>query len=178
MKSVPHAGGFAAKALEQRHRSIEVPSLLREARDFIDLSPHCLPPETSLEAAASLLAEHGLWGAPVVGRHDAYLGTCTVKSILACALPIAPETVPSGSGLGYLRENVARVRERLRGAIRRRVDDLIDLDVPMVRESTSLPQLLFVLGRRAPMVPIVTDTGGRLVGVVHWERVLRALWPA
>jgi len=45
-----------------------------------------------------------------------------------------------------------------------------------VRVSTRLPQLLTVLCRRSPLIPIVPDTGMRLLGIASLERAAHALY--
>jgi CBS domain-containing protein len=132
--------------------------------------------DAPLRQAADILVESGAWGVPVVDEGGLYLGLCTTRSILARCLPVSPSTLAPGAGLGYLRHDVSRLRERLCWEADRPVGELLDLGVPAVRESTSVPQLLLILDRRTPMVPIVSDAGRHLLGVATWERALRAIW--
>jgi CBS domain-containing protein len=146
--------------------------------DIVDRSPPTLRRDATLREAADMLIGGGAWGLPVLDAGGRYLGACTMRSIVARCLPVLPDTLAPGAGLSYLRHDIKRLRERLAWEAERPVAELLDIDVPTARESTSLPQLLLILGRRSPLVPIVSDSGRRLLGIATWERAMRALCQA
>jgi CBS domain-containing protein len=133
-------------------------NLAAEAADLVDFAPERLPVDATVEDAVPLLAERGLWGVPLVDSGGDYVGMLTLRSLVVAALPVALDAAP---------------RRRL---LDRPARELVDLEVPVVRVSTRLPQLLAVLCRRSPLIPIVPDTGMRLLGIASLERAAHALY--
>ena len=129
-----------------------------EDSGVVDLAPQRLPVDATLGDAERLLAEGGLWGVPLVEAGGDYAGMLTLRSLVAAALPDALDTA---------------LRRRL---LDRPAREMIDLEVPVVRVSTKLPQLLAVLCRRSPVVPIVPDCGMRLLGLASLGRAAHALY--
>ncbi len=124
----------------------------------VDRAPQRLSVEATVGEAERLLAEHGIWGVPLVDAGGDYAGMLTVRSLVAAAVPVMIEAAP---------------RRRLLDRLAR---ELVDLEVPVVRVSTKRPQLLAVLCRRSPLVPIVADSGMRLLGLASLERAAHALY--
>jgi CBS-domain-containing membrane protein len=149
-----------------------------ECGGIVDFAAVRLRDDTLLRDATATFMVSGLWGIPVVNDADQYVGTCTLRSIMASVLPaahgIVSEHLVSGEQPGQPEQSVAE-RWRRERALRRPIGQILDLEVPSVRLSTALPRLLFVLCRHAPVVPIVSDSGRRLVGVASLDRALRAL---
>jgi CBS domain-containing protein len=166
--------GIARRTAEQAMR--QAAGQDAGADEVIDRVPATLRRDATLREAAEALIQRNAWGIPVLEDGGDYLGVCSVRSVAERCLPVRPDSLAPGAGLGYLRHDLEELRERLSREAGRPVADLLDLGVPAVRQSTSLPQLLLVLGRRAPLVPILADDGRRLVGVATWERAMRALW--
>ncbi|HTP84260.1 MAG TPA: CBS domain-containing protein [Alphaproteobacteria bacterium] len=136
-----------------------VAGLEAEGAGVIDFAPQHLSADATLEDAVPLLAGHALWGVPLVDASGDYAGMVTLRSLVAAALPVALDTAPS--------------QRRL---LDRPAREFVDLEVPVVRVSTRLPQLLTVLCRRSPLIPIVPDTGMRLLGIASLERAAHALY--
>ncbi|MBV8537059.1 MAG: CBS domain-containing protein [Alphaproteobacteria bacterium] len=130
-----------------------------ETAGVIDFVPRRLPAEATLQDALPLLAGTGLWGVPLVDAAGDYSGMLTLRSLVTAALPVALDATSS--------------RRRL---LDRPAREFVDLEVPVVRVSTRLPQLLAVLCRRSPLIPIVPDSGMRLLGVASLERAAHALY--
>ncbi|HZB90902.1 MAG TPA: CBS domain-containing protein [Stellaceae bacterium] len=140
---------------------------------IIDFAPPSLGEDVTLREAAAQLVESGALGIAVLDRGGRYLGTCTLRSIVAGALPVMADTAPSELLLRASRPGAAG--SRLRAALERPVTQGLDVEVPVVRLSTSLPHLLIALCRRSPVVPIVSDAGMCLLGMATLPRALRAL---
>lgn len=141
-----------------------------EPASVIDYAPPRLAADTGLLEAARFLTRLRLWGVPLVDGDADYVGMLTLRSLVAVALPVALDTDSSGPA------HAALGRLRLDGVLDRPARQLIDLDVPAVRISTKWPQLLTALCRRAPLVPIVSDTGMRLLGVASLARAANLLY--
>lgn len=131
---------------------------LEEWTEIVDRAPPRLSVESTVGDAERLLAERGIWGVPLVDAGGDYAGMVTLRSLVTAALPVMLDAVPRGR----LLDRPAR--------------ELVDLEVPVVRVSTRLPQLLAVLCRRSPLVPIVPDWGMRLLGIASLERAARTLY--
>lgn len=140
---------------------------------IVDFAPQRLSATATLGDAERLLTERGLWGVPLVDRDGDYAGMLTVRSLVAAALPVMVERGPQRGIPPAGTESDELLRRQL---LDRPACLLVDLDVPVVRASTKLPQLLAVLCRRSPVVPIVPDTGMRLLGLACLERAARALY--
>jgi CBS domain-containing protein len=141
---------------------------------LIDFEPFCLREGASLREAAQQLVERGLWGIAVVDVAQRYVGTCTLRSIVSGTLPVAADTAVSAGPVARAGAH-GLASPRLRAALDRPVTQALDIEVPAVRLSTPLPQLLVVLCRRSPVVPIVSDSGMRLLGMATLSRAVRVL---
>jgi CBS domain-containing protein len=141
---------------------------------FIDFEPPCLRQDASLREAAQRLLETGAWGIAIVDDCGRYVGTCTFRSIVAGTLPVRIDDGASGERAARAEQSLA-VDPRIQATLERPVTQGLDLEVPAIRLSTALPQLLSVLCRRSPIVPIVSDSGMRLLGVASLTHALRAL---
>jgi CBS domain-containing protein len=141
---------------------------------LIDFAPRKLAAEATLREANSLLAETAAWGVPLLDGDMHYEGMLTLRSLMAVALPVVMDDGllhAPGSEVAALVDRLSRDRILDRPA---RLH--LDLEVPVVRLSTRWPQLLAALCRRSPVVPIISDTGTRLIGVASLDRAAKALY--
>lgn len=157
----------------QHQETIAGAQTARDA-EIIDFSPRWLPVDANLRDGYQLLVETASWGVPLLDRELHYVGMLTMRSLMAVALPVAVDDEPVQTPLA----EGAGIAERLRRdrILDRPAAQHLDLEVPVVRLSTRLPQLLAALCRRSPVVPIISDTGMRLVGVASLDRAARALY--
>ena len=133
------------------------------AADIVDFAAQRLSGDVTVREARQFLAGTGAWGVPLVGQDGDYIGMLTLRSMVGAVLPVA---------IGEQAVN----RSRLERELDRPAGQLIDLEVPVVRLSTKLPQLIAALCRRAPILPIVSDTGMRFLGIASLERAAHALF--
>jgi CBS domain-containing protein len=172
--SAPDHHPVPMNAASTQDQSCEPPLPVASGDGIVDFAAPRLRESASLLEAARLLLASGAWGVPVVDGEGHYLGTCTLRSIVAAALPVTEEGRAVGEDIATARAG-APTAARLRGALRRPVTQGLDIEVPAVRLGTRLPQLLAVLCRRSPMVPIIADSGMRLLGTASLRRSLRML---
>lgn len=139
--------------------------------ELVDFAARFLPGDATLREARQFLAGTGSWGVPLVDEDANYVGMLTLRSMVAAALPVA---------LGGGESPGARIPPARPGRLERDLDrparDVIDLEVPVVRLSTRLPQLISALCRRSPVLPIVSDAGMRFLGIASLERAAHALY--
>jgi len=158
----------------KRERQLEEAAASSPSDDgFIDFEPPRLRQDATLRDAAQRLLETGAWGIAIVDDGGRYVGTCTFRSIVAGTLLVKIDDA-SGERVTRAEQSLA-LDPRVQATLERPVTQGLDLDVPAIRLSTALPQLLSVLCRRSPTVPIVSDSGMRLLGVASLTHALRAL---
>jgi CBS-domain-containing membrane protein len=175
---VPMRIADRGRELAHQSREADWDALSGLARtDFVDPAPPTLRHDAPLRQAAAMLEQSGGWGVPVLDANGDYLGVCTARSLIARSLPVMPTSLAADGGLAYLRYDVDRLRAQVGLDADRPVAEILDTDVPVARASTSLPQLLVMLCRRHPMVPILSDKGHRLLGIATWARAVTAIWP-
>jgi CBS domain-containing protein len=142
---------------------------------FVDVTSPTLPIGATVLDAVELMLKTHRWGVPIVEHERDYVGMITAASVLARSLPIHPETILPHSSLGWLPDVVKTMRGRLRSELTHPVEALIDISVPPVRISTSPADVLLLLMRRAPMLPVVSDSDRRFIGIVSWHPAIEAL---
>lgn len=147
----------------------------RDDGAIIDFEPSWLYEDASFREVIRLFIEGGLWAVPVVSRRNQYLGTVTLRSTMASGLRVPIGGVPRCDPVGSTSDR-APGHEWFDGTLERPVYQFFDLEVPAVRLSTALPQLLLVLCRRSPIVPIVSDSDMRLLGTASLGRAVQALY--
>jgi len=140
---------------------------------LIDFMPRVLAEHATVGEGRRLLDRLSLWGIPIVDGQGRYVGTLTVRSIVAAGLPVALEA--AGTAHAMTPAGAAE-RERLRLLLGQPARHLVDLQVPVIPLSTSPIDILRALCRRSPVVPIVADAGLLLVGVASLPRAMAALY--
>ena len=141
---------------------------------LVDRKPPVLARGSRLGEALELLAGGRVWGVPVIDG-ERYLGCVSAASAIARLLPVQPDSLAPGAGLAWLPVETTTLRQRLAECARLPVEACLDLAVPTVRASTSPAHLLLMLGRRAPLVAVLDDSGDRFLGVASWDSALRTL---
>jgi CBS domain-containing protein len=143
---------------------------------LIDRNPRTMRDDTPLGTVLDAMLGDHLAGLPIVDAGGRYLGTCTLRGIASLCLLVKGETAALVSSLGFLREDLGRLRQRLGGALDRPAVTALDPYVPVLRPNASLAELFFLYYRNNPLVPVIDDTQDRrLIGTVAWERALRML---
>ncbi|HVO15023.1 MAG TPA: CBS domain-containing protein [Alphaproteobacteria bacterium] len=143
---------------------------------LIDRTPRTIRDDRPVGAALDAMLDAAPSGLPVIDAAGRYLGACTLRSVTSLCLLVKGETAALMSSLGFLREDLARLRQRLGTALDGPVVAALDPYVPVLRPNASLAELFFLYYRNNPLVPVVDDAQARrLVGTVTWDRALRLL---
>jgi CBS domain-containing protein len=144
------------------------------ASPLIDRVPPTLEEGATLGAAIDLLLDGAPWGVPVVARDRRYRGMCTPRCVANLCLLINGETAALLPSLGFMRDDIGRIRQRLASALATPVAQVLDPFVPVLRTSSSLSEAFFQLYRNNPIVPVVDGSEERrLVGVITCDRAIR-----
>lgn len=130
----------------------------------------------TVEAAARLLTERRLGGAPVVDDDRLVVGLLEDDDLIVQDTRLHFPTVISVLG-AYLElpSSLAHFEKDLRKAVGATVADVMDADAPTCREDDTLETVATTLHNRALSRLAVVDGEGRLVGVVSRGDLVRAI---
>lgn len=143
---------------------------------IIDRNVSAISADAPFSAVLDRLTSSSVPGVPVADATGRYIGTVTIRSALAAALPIHPDSIMPGAGLGYLNLEREAAQARLAEASREPASELLDVEVPVVIGGTTLAQMILMLVRRSPIV-VLLDGERRIIGITSRERALAALAP-
>jgi CBS domain-containing protein len=132
-------------------------------------------PETSVQALAKLLLQHGISGVPVVDQQQRLVGIVTEGDLLHRAeTGTDPRPVPR---LSWWLNAIAKKDDLSRDYIKshgRKVKDIMTTDVVSVIATTQLADVAVLLEtNRIKRVPVVQD--GKMVGILSRANLVRAL---
>lgn len=131
------------------------------ARDLMSRPVYTVRPDTSIEQAAALLADHGFAAAPVVGEDGRLLGIVAEADLLRDRIPPDP--------VAHLRRDPPTTDHRPH-----QVAEVMSPDVvTMVPDADPADLAAVMLDRRFRSIPIVER--GEVVGVVSRRDLLRGM---
>lgn len=113
-------------------------------------------------------------GVPIIDAGGAYRGTCTLRSVASLCLLINGETAALMPSLGFLRDDLERIRQRLGTSLAMPAVQATDPFVPSIGPAATLPEIFFHFYRGHPMLPVVESESRRFIGTLSCERVLRS----
>lgn len=139
------------------------------AADVMTTSLLTLPPDLPVAAAARMLAERGVSGAPVVDREGRLLGILTEGDLIRRLAAVTEK--PRSWFLGLFASAPAQA-EHFARSHGRRVRDVMTTAVESITEDTPVEQVAAILeGRGIRRVPVLRD--GRLAGIVSRADLLK-----
>ena len=145
------------------------------AMDVMTTNVITVTPETTIEALAALLGQHGISGAPVVDADGKLIGIVSEGDLIHRAETQTERRTERRrarwfDAFGWERD-LARDYVKAHG---RTVRDVMTRDVMTVSETTELDEIANLLEtRRIKRLPVVRD--GRVVGIVSRANLVRAL---
>lgn len=132
------------------------------ARDIMSRPVRTVRPDTSIEAAAALLSEHGFAAAPVVDEPGGLVGIVAEYDLLRRRVPPDPTA--------HLRRDLPATQ----GERPRMVADVMTRDVIAMRPDADVADLATqMLDRNVRSIPIVEN--GEVIGIVSRRDILRAV---
>lgn len=139
------------------------------AADVMTTSLVTLPPDLPVGAAARMLAERGISGAPVVDAEGRLLGILTEGDLIR---RLAAETDRPRSWFLGLFASASAQADHYARSHGRRVRDVMTREVTSVAEDTPLAEVAALLEKRGiRRVPVLRE--GRLVGLVSRADLLK-----
>lgn len=141
--------------------------------------PKAVLPDDTVPKAVDLMLQHGIRNIPVVDGEGRFLGSFTTVHLIQLLLPMVA-TMESGFGdvtdLTFVHDTLADIRDRLQDVRSHKVGDYMDTrDIPCVDPDTSIMEAMLLLHRHRTHVPVVDRRSRKLVGVVSFNCVLRAI---
>lgn len=142
---------------------------------LIERGGHALRDTDPLSVAVDRLLDGAAWGVPLVGTDGTYRGCCTVRSVASLCLLINGETAALMPSLGFLRDDLPRIRDRLASSLTMPAAQAIDPFVPTIPASATLPEIFFHFYRGHSLLPVIEEETRRLIGVITSQQALRAV---
>jgi hypothetical protein len=128
-----------------------------------------------LSAAVDRLLGDMPCGVPVIDAGGAYRGTCTLRSVASLCLLINGETAALMPSLGFLRDDLERIRQRLGASLTMPAVQATDPFVPLIGPTATLPEIFFHFYRGHSLLPVVEGDSRRFIGTISCEQALRSV---
>jgi CBS domain-containing protein len=130
-----------------------------------------LSPDISVKEAMDILLKRKISGLPVIDKAGKLVGMFTEKSILSYLLPSYIEKV----GMFVYEENPKATGKKLSELCQIKVSRLMRKEVVTTVEEAALCEAArIMLTQKARRLPVV-DKGGKVVGIIAREDILRAM---
>jgi len=148
----------------------------RPVTQVMSPTPITVAPDTSVEDAARLLAQHSIGGAPVVDDEGRLVGLLDDTDLIVSQARLhAPTTIELLGAYLTMPGSSHRYAEELRQALAAVVVDVMDRNPPAVGTDATVEDVAtLIVDRDVSRVPVV-DTDGRVVGIVSRGDVVRAM---
>lgn len=142
-------------------------------------NPKAVLPEDTVPKAVQLMLDHGIRNLPVVDKNDRFVGTFSSVHLIELLLPRVV-TMESGFGdvrdLAFVHDSFADIKDRLDEVRSHKVGDYMDTEnIVVVEPDTSIIEAMFLLYKHRTHVPVVEKRTKKLVGVVSFNCILRAI---
>lgn len=131
--------------------------------------------ETTVSEVAKLLVEHKVSGLPVVDEESRVIGMVSEGDLIHQDKKLhTPAFLEILGGIIYL-ENPQRVAQDLQKMTASKVAEIMTPKVYTVKEDTTVESIATIMvERQVNRIPVV-DTGGRLVGIVSRQDLVKAM---
>ncbi|MBI5191679.1 MAG: CBS domain-containing protein [Nitrospirae bacterium] len=144
------------------------------AKDIMTTEVVTVGPRTTVEELARILMEHHFSGAPVVDEAGVLVGIVTEHDLINKQKRLhIPTVVRILDAFIYL-ESSKKFEEDLKLMLAEKVGDICKTDVVTVGEDASVTEMATIMSEKGiHLLPVMR--GGRMVGVVGKEDILRAM---
>lgn len=144
-------------------------------KTFMTSPPLSLRPDDTVGLAAQQLIENRFVNLPVADEKGHYLGLFGVFDLLALVLPKAALEQQADLDLGFLKDDVHAVEERLEAARFLRIGDYLNDKAPVLHPESGTLEAILALHRARNTLAVVSKKDRRLLGMVSYWDALRAL---
>ena len=135
-----------------------------------------LQPDTTVEEAIGVLVENNIEGAPVVDADGRLVGLLDDDDLIVSEARLhAPTTIEILGAYIPLPGDLKRFNDEVRQALGRTVSEVMDTDVPTMKETGTVEDAATLLhDRGVSRLPVIGE-GGTVVGVVTRGDLVKAL---
>ena len=142
--------------------------------------PKAVRPNDTVPLAVQLMLDHGIRNLPVTDSEGRFLGTFSSVHLIELLLPRAATMKRSHFGgvddLTFIHETFDDIKDRLEDVRSHPVGDYMDQEnVPVISPETSVIEAMLLLYQHRTHVPVVEPDSGKLVGVVTFNCILKAI---
>ncbi|HWA41746.1 MAG TPA: CBS domain-containing protein [Hypericibacter adhaerens] len=144
-------------------------------KTFMTSPPLSLRPEDTVGVAAQQLIENRFVNLPVAEKGGRYVGLFGVFDLLALVLPKAALEARADLDLGFLKDDIKAVEERLEESRSLRIGDHLNTTAPVLYPESGTLEAILALHRARNTLAVVRKKDNQLVGMVSYWDALRAL---
>ncbi len=141
--------------------------------------PKYVRPEDTVPKVVQLMLDHGIRNVPVADAQGRFLGSFGTVHLLPLLLPkvatFDEEVFGGVTDLSFVHDTFEDIRDRLDEVRSHHVGDYMDRKAPTIEPDTSIIEGMLLLYKHRTHVPVVEKTTRKLVGVVTFNCVLRAI---
>ena len=153
---------------------METPATIKTAADVMTREVRTIPAEATLREAAEMLSIHHISGAPVVDNDGRMIGIITESDLMNSARKRA--AMPHIAAFGVFLAPEETLQRIYHDGATLLAEEVMTPDPITAPPDVTLQELSQIMTkRRINRIPIVED-GGKLVGIVTREDILRGLF--
>ena len=150
------------------------------AKTIMLLNPKTVVPEDTVPKAVQLMLNHGIRNVPVIDSQGIFLGSFRAVHLIKLLLPMVSTMERGGLGdltdLTFVHDTLDDIRDRLEEVRSHRVGDYMDTkNIPFVYPDTSVIEAMLLLYRHRTHVPVIERSNKKLVGVISFNCILKAI---
>ena len=145
------------------------------ARDVMDPNPTVLSATDTVSKGIGYIMDKRFRNVPIVDGQGFYLGVFGVDCMLRLVLPKAALMEHGLTDISFVSDNLKDLRRRLREYVDKPVTICLSDEATVIEPDTPLLETLLVLYHSRRSVPVVNPDDGRLLGVVSYWDVGRAI---
>lgn len=147
---------------------------------IMTVDPPVLYPEDTVSTAVDRLLSERVLALPVIDHDRRYIGMFAKSRLFGLLLPavVATEQASPSMGkipeLGFLREYLPEMQERLRAIADHPVSRYVDTTVPVLHPDSPVVAAILQVFRTRNFVPVVDRTTGKLAGLIStWDTLAK-----
>jgi len=145
------------------------------ARDVMDPNPTVLAATDTVGKGIGYIMDKRFRNVPIVDDNGCYLGVFGVNCLLRLVLPQAALMEHGLTDISFVSDTLKDLRLRLRESADKSVTICLSDEATVIGPDTPLLETLLVLYHSRRSVPVVDPTDRRLLGVVSYWDVGRAI---
>jgi CBS-domain-containing membrane protein len=145
------------------------------ARDVMDPNPTVLAATDTVGKGIGYIMEKRFRNVPIVDGAGAYLGVFGVNCLLRLVLPQAALMEHGLTDISFVSDSLTDLRRRLKESEDQPVTICLSDEATVIAPDTPLLETLLVLYQTRRSVPVVDPHDNRLLGVVSYWDVGRAI---